>query len=177
MNVLNETNYADQFDVIVTGVSRNNDIFAITDGGEQVYINPDISRSVRVNIGTKLFVKVVPNFQSKRESGIKWRAYTVEQTASNDAVTPAPEPVWEPPTDEQVIEYIDVHGVASTGDVIREYGFGDNFNQCRSQLDRLHRENKLVRADVYVNHDQSKASYCLWATHEDDFYYTDSGVS
>jgi hypothetical protein len=177
MNVLNQNNYADQFDVIVTGVSRNNDIFAITDNGEQVYINPDISRGMRVNIGTKLFVKVVPNFQSKRESGIKWRAYTVEQIASNDEAAPAPEPVWEPPTDEQVIEYIDSHGVVSTGDVTREYGFGDNFSQCRTQLDRLHREQKLVRADVYARQEQTKASYSLWATHEDDFYYTDSGVN
>jgi len=169
MNVLNHDNYADQFDVIVTGVSRNNDVFAITDSGEQVYINPDISRDMRVNIGTKLFVKVVPNFQSKRESGIKWRAYSVEATAANEDPVQQPAPVWEPPTDEQVVEYIQAHGVSSTGDIVREFDYPPSRNNCRAQLDRLHREGFIMRADVYVHQEQTKASYSLWATNEDDF--------
>ena len=167
MNVLNHDNYADQFDVIVTGVSRNNDVFAITDSGEQVYINPDISRDMRVHIGAKLFVKVVPNFQSKRESGIKWRAYFVEEVDAPIAVPK--QPVWEPPSDQDVMNYIESHVVVSTGDVVREFDFPTKINNCRAQLDRLHREELLVRADVFVHHDQSKASHSLWSVHEDNF--------
>lgn len=177
MNVLNETNYAETLDVIVTGGTYTGAIFAITEQGENVYIAAHLYNRDDTRMGDRLRVKVVPNFREQINKGNKWRAYFVEAATDQPAANEKPEPVWEPPTDEQLVDHIDTHGVVSTGDVVRDFAFGDKFNQCRSQLDRLHRAGSLVRADVYVNHDQSKASYCLWATHEDDFYYTDSGVS
>jgi hypothetical protein len=166
MNVLNETNYSQTLDVIITGTSRNNDVFAITDDNEQVYINPDLV-SVRTRVGDRLQVRVVPNSQARQAAGIKWRAYFVEPTAA----TVEPEvSQWQPPTDEQVIQFIENRGVVSTSDVVREFSFPTKVNNCRAQLDRLHREELLVRADLYVHQTQTKASHSLWAVHEDDFY-------
>ena len=167
MNVLNETNYSQTLDVIITGTSRNNDVFAITNNNEQVYVNPDLV-SGHPRVGDKLQVRVVPNTPARQAAGIKWRAYFVEPTAA--PVEPEV-PEWQPPTDEQVIQFIEDRIVVSTGDVSKKFGdnSGSGFNNPRPTLDRLHREGQLVRADVYVHHKQTKASHSLWAVHEDDF--------
>ena len=169
MNVLNETNYSQTLDVIITGTSRNNDVFAITDNNEQVYVNPDLV-SGHPRVGDKLKVRVVPNTQARQAAGIKWRAYFVEPTRVPFAHQKA-ENVWHPPSDEQVIEFIEDRVVVSTGDVSKKFGdhSGAGFDNARPTLDRLHREGQLVRADVYVHHKQTKASHSLWAVHEDDF--------
>ena len=168
MNVLNETNYAEVKNVIVTGGTYNGAIFAITEEGENVYIAAHLYDRDKTRTGDRLRVKVIPNFKEQIEKGNKWRAYYVEEVDTPIAVPKRP--LWEPPSDQDVMNYIETHVVVSTSDVVREFGFPTKVNNCRAQLDRLHREELLVRADLYVRQSQTKASHSLWAVHEDDFY-------
>jgi hypothetical protein len=162
-------NFSHTFDVIITGTSRNNDVFAITDNDEQVYVNPDLITG-NPRVGDRLQVRVLPNTPARQAAGVKWRAYFAIELKEPFAHQRA-EKVWYPPTDEQILEFIETNVVVSTGDISKKFGdnSGSGFNQARPTLERLHREMKVVRADVYVHQNQVKASHSLWAVHEDDF--------
>ena len=160
-------------DAVITNLTRNSDAFATLNNGERVYISPHFIRDTPYNVGSPVKVKMVPNDSYHIQNGIHWRAYIIEELKFEEQ----PEPVDPPPPErdikEEILEFLDYQEVASTALITRdlfpdydEMGKEEKHlasNKVRPALHSLHHEGKVVRADMYLKPDQTKASMSLWA--------------
>ena len=155
---MNNIALSQQFlDIVVTNITHKGDAFAMTGTGDVVYITPSLVDSCEISQGQHRRIKVVPNSPEHVARGIPFRAYFVER--ENDQPTPAPVTYA---TDETVVlEELRACEMMSTGD-IAEFLDKDSM-VVRRLMDKLHKAGRVVRADVYVNHDQTKASRSVWA--------------
>jgi hypothetical protein len=154
-------------DIVVTFVTQFNDGFGYGDDGEQVFIPRSLMDKFMLRAVDVVRCKVVKNDPKFRER-CPWRAYHVERLGNQlemdfgpsydemeDVVEATPDP------ETVILGALEQAEMLSTADVAKL--LGTDTNHVRHVLDRLHRERRLVRADIYVNADQTKASRCMWA--------------
>ena len=177
-------------DVFVVNTTRNGDAFAVTNEGESVYISPHLVENYDVAQGQHRQVKVAPNNPAHVERGVPWRAFFVVPFGSEVEYAPQPQPQPQPQpaaepvepekprdrvTDEEVLDALGDAIVTTTAGLAKMLNASSI--AVRHTLDRLHKKRQVVRADVYADPDQSKASRALWAKSVDQFYPVEDDIA
>lgn len=149
--------------IIVTNMTNKNDAFAANSIGECVYISPSLVERFDLQVGQEIWAKLVPNTPAHASRGVTWRAYLIEE-----GHVETPPPTSEFSVEKRVLKALDAKEMMSTSDIAEFSGL--TTVAARNLMDKLHREKRVVRADVVVNADQVKASRSVWAL--DDSVFT-----
>lgn len=172
--------FANQYKVIiVTFTTQFADGFGYTDDGEQVFIPRGLMQKYFVEQGDAVRCKVVRN-DPKFQERCPWRAYHVEVLTKEDEdyeayhdamlgetqVLDGPES-YIPTKEERLFSMLNEVEMMSTADVAALWHKDTNYT--RPILERLHRDGKLVRADVFTHATQTKASRSMWAADDSVF--------
>lgn len=152
-------------DIVVTFVTQANDGFGYGDDGEQVFIPRALIERFGIGHGDIVRCKTVRN-DPKFQDRCPWRAYHVsilQKDTPKDDVVEDDEPAGgglRRNSDQIILDALEQVEMLSTADVATL--LGTDANHVRFILDRLHRQRQVVRADIYVNADQKKASRIMW---------------
>lgn len=149
--------------VLCTNMLETNTAFGFrADTGEQVFIPANVAERACIKIGDTLNVTVIPNFKQPEKT--PWFAIFV---------SPAGEPSGDVPkaasVDDRISAAISTHeGAYHTTAEIAELVFVDT-TTASNALNRLFKQGRVARADVYGKPDQQRPSFCLWAENTDRF--------
>jgi hypothetical protein len=153
-------------DAVVTHVTAAGDAFAQDANSEQIYIPRSLTVWFPVNVGDLVRVKLVHNHPN-HAARCPWKAYHVVTSPQTDLSS------FGSPADdrgslvEEVVNLLDTFEMLSTAEIATRLRLDTMV--VRRQLDRMHKDGQIVRADVYVSGTQEKASRTVWAS-EDVFY-------
>jgi hypothetical protein len=147
--------------VLCTNVLGTNTAFALrADTGEQVFVPSAVAHAAQLQAGDTVRATVVPNTHYPDKT--PWFAIRIEREA------PEPEQAEPDNLDQRIAEYLDAQpAYATTSEVAEE--FDVDTTAAGNALNRLFRQGRAARADVYSKPDQQRASFCLWAAHASRF--------
>lgn len=163
-------------DIVVTFITQQNDGFGYGADGEQVFIPRSLMSEFDVGRGDAVRCKTVRN-DPKFSDRCPWRAYHVtvlrsafeeeyDNTLGELQVLDGPES-YRPSKEEILLQLLEEVEMLSTSHIAQIWNCDSNY--ARPILDRLHREGKLLRADVFSHGTQTKASRSMWACSDDVF--------
>jgi hypothetical protein len=153
-------------DAVVTHVTAAGDAFAQDGSSEQIYIPRSLTVRFPVNVGDIVTVKLVHNHPN-HAARCPWKAYHVGVKSQTDLSS------FGSPADdrgslvEEVVNLLDTFEMLSTAEIATRLRLDTMV--VRRQLDRMHKDGQIVRADVYLSGTQEKASRTVWAS--DDVFY------
>ena len=155
-------------DIVITFVTQFNDGFGYSEEGEQVFVPRTLMDKFMLQMEDIVRCKVVRN-DPKFADRCPWRAYHVERLGNQNEIDINEEdldlvPAWEPPKPDpetMVLEAIERAEMLSTAEVATL--LNTDSSSARRLLDRLHRDRQVIRADIHVHADQTKASRIMWS--------------
>jgi hypothetical protein len=144
--------------VFCTNVLSTNTAFAMRqDTGEQVFIPSAVAHAAQLKPTDTVTAHLVPNINHPEKT--PWFAVHISRDGDS-----APEPKGPPEKslDERIAEYIEGQTLyATTSEVADEFSVDTTI--AGNALNRLFRQGKIARADVYSKPEQQRVSFCLWA--------------
>lgn len=135
-----------------------------TDDGHQVFIPAKIVRASGAKEHDILDATLVPN-KHPSSGSIPWMAIFITKTTTVDEIAPPPAPALT--LDERIYKTVADMAVVTTAEAASEVGV-DGISAHNALL-RLFKTGRVVKADVYANHNQERASFCMWALQAKDF--------
>ena len=154
--------------VFCTNVLSTNTAFAIrADNGEQVFIPSAVAHAARLKPTEEAIAHIVPNTHHPEKT--PWFAIHIVR---DDAVKPEPNLTPEKSLDDRIADYIEGQTLyATTSEVADEFSVDTTI--AGNALNRLFRQGRVARADVFSKPDQQRASFCLWAKDVNSFVDTE----
>lgn len=147
--------------VFCTNMLDSNTAFGMrADNGEQVFIPANVASRAGIKVGDTLTATIIPNHRQPDKT--PWFAVFIDPVGP--PLPSAPKPLAEPASlDDRIVEAIVTHDSAyHTTAEVADMVVVDT-TTASNALNRLFKQGRLARADVYNKPDQQRPSFCLWA--------------
>lgn len=125
-----------------------------SDNGEQVFIPSTVTTASGLEVNDLVTAMIVPNKHHAERT--PWFAVSVEKGQKT-----------EPDLDKRILSFVGSTSYVATSEVVEEFNI-DSIT-ASTTLNRLFRQGKLAKADVYASADQARVSFCLWAVNAAKF--------
>lgn len=150
--------------VFCTNVLSTNTAFAMRqDTGDQVFIPSAVAHAARLKPTDVVIAHIVPNTHHPEKT--PWFAVHISREGDS---APEPKATPEKSLDDRIADYIEGQTLyATTSEVADEFSVDTTI--AGNALNRLFRQGRVARAEVFSKPDQQRASFCLWAKDVNSF--------
>lgn len=129
---------------------------ARTDNGEQVFVPASVVKAAKLDEGDLAKARLIPNTHPNN-SATPWVAIFVTKAAMPPLAAGAPVETL----DDRAFRAVEEFGFASTAEISAEVKA--DVSLTHNALLRLFKAKRVVKADVFSDPAQERASFCLWA--------------